>query len=134
MVQLISHSNPLIQENRALKQKNIVSSSLACFLVIVSALSIGSCRRNAVNLEKANQENKALKGEVEHFRQDAANVALENFKLKGYVADAQDFVNSIHPPYPDLIDGKSASAEGALKAKHKKEIKEYEDACKGIGN
>ena len=124
------------------KEKKWTSShSVMVGLAILSLCSIGSCRKNASDLDEANQQKKVMAGDVAHYQQEVKDLAIENFGLKTYANDAQDFVSTIHPPYPTERDGLTLLESGASMIQadsvaEKEEAKaknEYEKACKVFG-
>ena len=135
----MTHSNKkspvaeLVDENISLNRKNAVKSGLIVFLAVLGGYLSVSSNKKSADLEKAEKRNDALIKAAYYFQQDSQKVALENIELRRYANDAKSFANSIHAPYPDLVDGKTAEEEKAIETKYKKELKAYDDACKVLG-
>ena len=141
MVKVMTHKNPLMEENRSLKRKNMISCGLAGFFAIVSALSVGSCYRNVSRLEKTNRENKELRKSAEFYQKEARQQTLEKGNLLLYANDAYSFISSIQEPIPTEMDGITSLESDAEKIQasitaEKEDAKakaEYEKACEVLG-
>ena len=119
----------LLKEHSALKRKNVLASGLAGFLAIVSTLSISSCRGNAKALDATRSENAALTQSVTHFQKDALDLFDKNQNLKSY----KDFVDSIVPFYPDIVDGRTKAEEKEIEKQNLEGQKKWDNACKILG-
>ena len=132
----------LVDENISL---NRVNRSLWVGLIGLAALgicSIGSCRKNAKNLEKANQENTTLKADLSNFKNDAVSLALENQNLKHYANEVNAFLNTIVMEINDPANFESSEdsklsvlekAEKMVKVESKQYEAERDAALKTLG-
>ena len=137
----IAKRTKLVDENISLNRKNHLLWVGLIGLSVLSALSVSSCRKNASDLDKANQQNKIMAGDIAHYQQEVRDLAIENFGLKTYANDAEDFVSAIHPLYPTERDGLTSLESGASmiqadSSAEKEDAKvknEYEKACEVFG-
>ena len=124
----IAKRTKLVDENISLNRKNHLLWAGLIGLSAVSALSISSCRSNAKALDATRSENVALTQSVTHFQKDALDLSDKNQNLKSY----KDFVDSIVPFYPDMVDGRTKAEEKEIEKRNIAAQKKYNDACKTL--
>ena len=121
------------QTDNSLKEKNALLRIMVVGLSIASALSVGSCAKNANNLRQVRSANADLKDSVRSYQKDAADKTQENEKLKEYAETAQSFALGIRPwsdendsgcEDPNCPQCKKMEEENAQK------VKNFEKACK----
>ena len=125
----IAKRTKLIDENISLNRKNHLLWAGLIGLSAVSALSIHFCHKNAKALETTRSENSALKQMVAHFQKDAADLFDKNQGLKPY----KDFVDTIEPFYPDMVNGKTEAEEKEIEKQNLEGQKKWDDACRTMG-
>ena len=134
---LLSVSNAILSNSKSEEPVSrtgiYVRNAIIVGLALFGGLSVLENRKNTRLLNKPHLENQSLSAEVEHFRRDAANLALENLKLWHYANEAESFVNSIHPPYADFTDCRNAKEEAEAKREYARAQKEYDKACQVFG-
>ena len=119
----------LVDENISLNRKNRLLWIGLVGLSAFGALSVHSCRKAENALTQVRSENSALKQTVSYFQKDAVDLALKNQDLKPY----KEFVNSIEPFYPDMIDGKTGAEEKEIEKQNAQGQERWNNACKTLG-
>ena len=132
-VRLIRNKIALSKENASLHRQLRRQRNTACAgligLTALSICSIASCRQKEAALFDARQEKANMKATAEYFQKDAADLASKNQDLKPY----KDFVDSIEPFYPDMVDGKTEAEEKKIEQQTIAGQKKWDDACKTLG-
>ena len=112
----------LLDDNLSLNRKNRLLWAGLIGLSALSILSISSCRKNAKELDQSRLENAGLEERASHYQNDAANLALENRRLRSYAEDAHGFALGIRP----WLDENDSGCEDPNCANCKKMEKENE--------
>ena len=110
------------------RQRNTACAGLVG-LAALSICSIASCRQKEIALSDARREKANMKAVAEYFQKDAADLALENQRLKEY----ENFVYSIDSFHPDMPDCRTKEEEQEAEKQNAQKRTEWDDACKKLG-
>lgn len=119
----------LEQENRSLRRQRNTAYTGLIGLAALSICSIASCRQKEAALFASQQEKADMKATAEYFQKDAADLSLENQRLKGY----EDFTHSINVFYPDVLDEAIPEEEKLQENENLQNQKKWFDACDTLG-
>ena len=98
-------------------------------LAALSICAIGSCKKNATELDKSYQDNKTLRTDNIYLKSTLNTLSEENDRLKQY----EDLVNAMHPFYANVMDEATAEEEEAVQKDNAKEEKRWYDAADVLG-